>query len=95
LQLAFYLFPKRGKVLTTPSTCFATTAAILTSGCRPKWVDVNPVTCNMNLDDLDSKFDQNVVAISAVHFAGRPVDLDRLRKYGVPVIDVASPRRIV
>lgn len=67
-----------GEVLTTPLTCFATNAPILANDCRVKWVDIDPKTCSMDLDDLERKLSPNTRAIMVVHWGGYPVDLDRL-----------------
>jgi dTDP-4-amino-4,6-dideoxy-D-glucose/dTDP-4-amino-2,4-dideoxy-beta-L-xylose transaminase len=67
-----------GEVLTTPLTCTATTWPILANGLRIKWVDVDPATLNVDLDDLARKISPATRAIMIVHWAGYPVDLDRL-----------------
>lgn len=83
LQLAIHLakptyYYDEIEVLTTPLTCFATTAAILANGLRPTWVDVDPLTLNMDLDHLDHKLSRNTHIIVVVHFGGYPINLDRL-----------------
>lgn len=99
LQLAFHLITKSDRldVLTSPLSCFATTSSILASGLRPRWVDVDTHTCNLDLNDLETKLDLDTLAVCVVHFAGRPLDLNRLSaildihadKYGYrpPVIE--------
>lgn len=78
LTLALHLIKTGSEVLTTPLTCFATTAAILNNGLKPKWVDVDPSTCNMDLNDLETKLSRKTKIVMVVHFAGNPVDMDRL-----------------
>lgn len=67
------------EVITTPLTCTATNFAILSRGMKIKWADVNPNTCNLDLDDVEAKITANTRAIMAVHWGGYPVDLDRLK----------------
>ncbi|WP_326643368.1 DegT/DnrJ/EryC1/StrS family aminotransferase [Nonomuraea fuscirosea] len=67
-----------GEVLSTPLTMEATNWAILANGLRIKWVDVDPATLNIDLDDLARKITPSTRAIVVVHFAGYPVDLARL-----------------
>ncbi len=67
------------EILSTPLTCFATTAAILANGLKIRWVDVDPDTCNMDLDDLKRKITHNTKIIMVVHWGGTPVDLDKLK----------------
>ena len=66
------------EILTTPLTCTATNWPILANGFKIKWVDVDPNTCNMDLDDLARKITPKTKAIMVVHWGGYPVDLDRL-----------------
>ena len=68
-----------GEVLTTPLTCTATNWPILANGLRIRWVDIDPATLNVDLDDLAPKVTPATRAIMVVHWAGYPVDLDRLR----------------
>lgn len=68
----------QGEVLTTPLTMVAANWAILANGLRPRWVDVDPATLNMDLDDLARKITPATRAIVIVHFAGYPVDLARI-----------------
>lgn len=68
------------EILTTPLTCFATTTSILENRVALKWVDVNPDTFMMDLDDLERKISVNTKAIMVVHWGGTPIDLDRLHE---------------
>jgi dTDP-4-amino-4,6-dideoxygalactose transaminase len=66
------------EILTTPLTCTATNWPILANGFKIKWVDVDPLTCNMDLDDLARKITPKTKAIMVVHWGGYPIDLTRL-----------------
>lgn len=66
------------EVLTTPLTMVATNWPILALGLRPRWVDIDPTTMNVDLEDLARKITPSTAAIMVVHFAGYPVDLARL-----------------
>lgn len=68
------------EVLTTPLTCTATNWPILANNFKIKWVDIDPKTLNMDLDDLERKISPKTKAIMVVHWGGYPVDLERLRK---------------
>ena len=95
LQLALHYIrggsiDEKPVVFTTPLTCLATTAAIVNSGMQPYWIDVDPNTCNFDLDDLERQLKKvDPVAILAVHYAGYPVDLERLSKIAryIPVVE--------
>ena len=43
------------EVLTPALTCFASTSAILANGAKIKWLDVDPNTANIDLNDLRNK----------------------------------------
>tara|TARA_B100000900_G_scaffold416277_1_gene450959 strand:- start:35579 stop:36700 length:1122 start_codon:yes stop_codon:yes gene_type:complete len=66
-------------VLTTPLTCTATNWPILANGIDLKWVDVDKKTCNMNLDDLETKLTEKTKVVLIVHWGGTPIDLNRLK----------------
>lgn len=67
------------EVLTTAMTCTASNWPILANGLRIKWVDIDPKTLNMDLDDLERKITPKTKIIMAVHWGGYPIDLDRLK----------------
>lgn len=60
--------------------CTATSLAITDAGVPLKWVDVDPKTANMDLDDLERKLSAQTKAIMIVHWGGNPVDPYRLGK---------------
>ncbi|WP_169944014.1 DegT/DnrJ/EryC1/StrS aminotransferase family protein [Microbispora sp. H11081] len=69
-----------GEVLTTPFTFEATNWSILANGLRITWVDVDPATLTIDLDDLAKKISPATRAVMVVHWGGCPVDLDRLAR---------------
>jgi len=68
------------EVLTTPLSCTATNLPIIKNGMKIKWVDIDPKTCNIDLEDLAHKLTPKTRIIMAVHWGGYPCDLDRLRE---------------
>jgi dTDP-4-amino-4,6-dideoxygalactose transaminase len=68
----------QNEVLATPLTCTATNWPILANGLCIKWVDVDPHTLNMDLDDLARKITIHTKAIMVVHWGGYPIDMERL-----------------
>jgi dTDP-4-amino-4,6-dideoxygalactose transaminase len=66
------------EILTTPLTCTATNFPILANHFKIKWVDIDPETLNMDLDDLARKITPKTKAIFIVHWGGYPINLDRL-----------------
>ena len=68
------------EVLATPLTCTASNWPVLANGMKIKWVDVDPNTCNMDLDDLERKISPTTKIILPVHWGGYPNDLDRIKE---------------
>jgi dTDP-4-amino-4,6-dideoxygalactose transaminase len=68
------------EVLATPLTCTATNFPILANGLKIKWVDVDPKTLNMDLDDLARKITPKTKVIFVVHWGGYPIDLSKLKE---------------
>ena len=81
-------------VITTPLTWVATANVILEVGATPVFVDVDPATRNIDLDQLDAAITPQTKAIIPVDLAGLPVDRDRLyaiaNKHGVRVVEDAA-----
>ena len=68
------------EVLATPLTCTATNFPILANNLNIKWVDIDPTTLNMDLDDLSRKITKKTKVIFLVHWGGYPMDLDKLKQ---------------
>jgi dTDP-4-amino-4,6-dideoxygalactose transaminase len=66
------------EVLATPLTCTATNFPILANNLNIKWVDIDPNTLNMDLDDLSRKITKKTKVIFLVHWGGYPMDLEKL-----------------
>ena len=66
------------EVITSPFTFFASAETIAQVGATPVFVDVDPVTLNMDLNKLEDKITPRTKAIIPVHIFGQMVDMDRL-----------------
>ena len=81
-------------VITTPLTWVATANVILEVGARPVFVDVDPVSRNIDLDQLDAAITPQTKALIPVDLAGLPVDREHLYaiagKHGLRVIEDAA-----
>jgi len=66
------------EVITTAMTFCATANAIIHAGATPVIVDIDPDTCNIDIDQLERRITPKTRAILPVHFAGRPCDMDRI-----------------
>ena len=75
------------EVLTTPYTFIATTNAILLAGAIPVFVDIDPNTFLMDVNQIEASIGPRTRAIMPVHLAGCPIDLDT-------VIDIARRHQL-
>jgi dTDP-4-amino-4,6-dideoxygalactose transaminase len=79
------------EVITPAYTFFATAGTVLTVGARPVFVDVDPVTYLLNLEQTAARLTPHTKAIIPVHLYGHAVDMDPLlalaRAHGVKVIE--------
>jgi dTDP-4-amino-4,6-dideoxygalactose transaminase len=84
------------KVLTVPFTFFATAGSIAQVGATPVFVDVEPDTCNIDVQKAIRCLDSTggIRAIIPVHLYGGCADLEPLcaaaRERGIPVIEDAA-----
>jgi dTDP-4-amino-4,6-dideoxygalactose transaminase len=82
------------EVITSPFTFFATAESISVLGAKPVFVDIDPVSFNLDLDLLEAACTSRTRAIVPVHLFGNPVDMDRVRVVaearGLAVIEDAA-----
>jgi len=68
------------EVITSPFTFFATVGAILRVGAKPVFVDIDPVTFNMDTTKLENAITDKTKAIIPVHLFGQAVEIDAIEK---------------
>ena len=82
------------EVITVSMTFVATTAAILYSGAKPVFVDVDPDTWTMNPALIEAAITPRTKAIMPVHLHGLMADMDPImsiaRRHGLVVIEDAA-----
>ena len=91
LALTAHNFPRGAKVLVPAMTFVATATAVLYNDLEPVFVDVDPDTLNLSLEDLQRKITKDCVAVMPVHFGGHPVPMEKLlpiaRAHNLAVIE--------
>jgi dTDP-4-amino-4,6-dideoxygalactose transaminase len=75
------------EVITVPNTYIATVFAISYTGATPVFVDVNPYTFNLDIDNLEASITPRTRAILPVHLYGQCVDMD-------PLLDIAQKHNL-
>ena len=82
------------EVITTPISWVATSNVILAVGAKPIFVDVDPQTRNLDLNQVAKAISKNTKAIMPVYLAGLPLDVDALyalaNQHGLRVIEDAA-----
>ena len=82
------------EVITSAMSFFAAPNMIVRAGARPVFVDCELSTRNIDFDQVEAAITPRTRAIMPTHFAGLPVDIERLyaiaRKHGLRVIEDAA-----
>jgi dTDP-4-amino-4,6-dideoxygalactose transaminase len=82
------------EVITSPMTFCATANAVVHTGARPVFADVEADTGNLDPDRVEAAITPRTRAIVPVHYAGRPCRMDRLealaRRHGLLIIEDAA-----
>ena len=82
------------EVITTPLSWVATSNVILEVGARPVFVDIDPLTRNIDLSLVENAITTATKAIIPVDLSGLPVDRDRLHaiaaRHGLRVVEDAA-----
>jgi dTDP-4-amino-4,6-dideoxygalactose transaminase len=76
------------EVITVSMTFVATTAAILYSGAKPVFVDVDPITWTMNPALIEAAITPRTKAILPVHLHGLMADMD-------PIMEIARRHKLI
>lgn len=66
------------EVITTAMTFVATVNAIVHTGATPVLADIDPVTWNIDPNEIERRITPRTKAIMPVHFAGRACDMDAI-----------------
>ena len=82
------------EVITTPYSFFATVSSITRLGAVPVFVDIDPVTYNLDAAQVEAKITSKTMAIEPVHLYGQCSDMAALRevaeRHGVPLVEDAA-----
>lgn len=80
----------KGEVITTPYSFVATTHSLWWNGIKPVFVDIDPITCNIDPNKIEAAITPQTTAIMPVHVYGTPCDMDAIQaiadKHGLKII---------
>jgi dTDP-4-amino-4,6-dideoxygalactose transaminase len=71
------------EVITTTHTFTATAEAVYHCGAKPVFVDIDPLTFNIDTSKIEERITSRTKVIMPVHLYGQPADMD-------PILEVAS-----
>jgi len=66
------------EVITTPFTFISSTTVIMMTGAKPVFVDIDPVSMNIDHNKIEEKINKNTKAILPVEVFGNPVGIDKV-----------------
>ena len=69
-----------GEVITTPYSFVATTHSLWWNGIKPVFVDVDPMTGNLDPEKIEAAITPKTTAIMPVHVYGNPCDTKRIKE---------------
>ena len=82
------------EVITAANSFIATSEAITQTGARVVFVDINPMTYNMDTNKIEEKITSRTKAIIPVHLYGQPADMDPIvalaKKHNLKIIEDAA-----
>jgi len=78
------------EVICPAFTFYATAESIARRGATPVFADIDPVTLNLDPEDVAAKITARTRAIMPVHLFGRPAAMDEFAKMGIPLIEDAA-----
>jgi dTDP-4-amino-4,6-dideoxygalactose transaminase len=82
------------EVITTPYTFGATVGSIVRLGARPVFVDINPVTYNLDPSQIAGVINSSTKAIMPVHLFGLSAEMESIQqialRHGLPIIEDAA-----
>ncbi len=76
------------EVITVPFTFVATVAAIVYTGARPVFVDIDPKSLTMDVSRIEKAITPRTKAILPVHIHGQSADMD-------PILEIARRRGLI
>jgi perosamine synthetase len=77
------------EVITSPFSFVASAHAVLFERARPVFVDIDPVTLNVDPDAVAAAIGPRTKALLPVHIFGYPAEVPALERHGLPIVEDA------
>ncbi|MBF0298286.1 MAG: DegT/DnrJ/EryC1/StrS family aminotransferase [Oligoflexia bacterium] len=90
MALRLLNLPEGSEVILPSFTWIACANAVLLNKLVPRFCDVEKNSCNMRPQDVAAKITKKTSAIMVVHYAGKPVDMDGMKQFGLPIVEDAA-----
>lgn len=97
LHLAYHMAVDgrdNAEIITSPITCTATNTPIVNNNAKIVWADVDPVTGNIDPDDVRALIGPRTCAVVMIHWGGNPGKIDAIneigREHGIKTIEDAA-----
>lgn len=81
------------EVITTPFSFISSANCVIYEGATPVFVDIDPVTLNMDLGGVEAAVSDRTKALLPVHIFGYPVEMERIestaKRHGLEILEDA------
>ena len=85
---------KDSEVIVSDFSIISTALAVVKNNCSPVFVDCDPITWNMKIEEIEKKINKRTKCIIATHIYGYPVVIDKIakicKKYKLYLIEDAA-----
>jgi dTDP-4-amino-4,6-dideoxygalactose transaminase len=79
--------PPKSEVIVPSFTWISCAHAVVLANCIPIFCDVDLRTYNITRKTIEPQLTKKTKAIMIVHYAGKPVELDKIKELGLPIIE--------
>jgi aminotransferase len=90
LAIKLLKLPPGSEIIVPSLTWIACAHAVALAGCTPVFCDVDLDTQNASARTIEPCLTKKTSAIMVVHYAGKPVEMDGVMRFGKPVIEDAA-----
>jgi dTDP-4-amino-4,6-dideoxygalactose transaminase len=80
LQIAYRALELEGEIITTPFSWVTTASSMCWVGLKPRFVDIQPSSFNLDPDRIEEAITPQTGAILAVHTFGNPSEIDTIEE---------------